>query len=98
VSGTISPAASATQSDEVELTYGPVQAGSLAALFIVGAKPASVQASESYAFGPIPQGSTYQLRARRRTWAADGSSSVSTQFSTDLGFLTGITHVVDFQF
>lgn len=98
VSGTISPAASATQSDEVELTYGPVQAGSLATLFIVGAKPASVQASESYAFGPIPQGSTYQLRARRRTWAADGSSSVSTQFSTDLGFLTGITHVVDFQF
>lgn len=98
VSGTITPPASPSQSDEVELTYGPIQAGSEAMLFIVGARPASVQAAETYAFGPIPQGSTYQLRARRRTWAADGNASMSTQFSTDLGFLTGITHVVDFQF
>lgn len=98
VSGALTPVAAADQSDEVELTYGPIQAGAEATLFIVGTRTASVQTAETYAFGPFPQGSTYQLRVRRRTWAADGAATVTSRYGDDLGFLTGITNVVDFQF
>lgn len=98
VSGSLTPLASAIQSDEVELTFGPIQAGPAPTLFIVGARLAAVGASETYAFGPFPQGSTYQLRVRRRTFAADGTVAVVSRYGDDLGFLTGITNVVDFQF
>ncbi|MBK8727207.1 MAG: carboxypeptidase regulatory-like domain-containing protein [Holophagaceae bacterium] len=98
VSGALTPVAATDQADEVELTYGPIQAGTEATLFIVGTRIASVQAAETYAFGPFPQGSTYQLRVRRRTWAADGATTVVSRYGDDLGFLTGITNVVDFQF
>jgi hypothetical protein len=98
VSGTLTPPATAAQADEVELTYGPVQAGSTATLFIVGARIATVGASETYTFGPFPQGSTYQLRVRRRTFAPDGTVSTVSRYGDDLGFLTGVTNVVDFQF
>lgn len=98
VTGTLAPPAGPSQSDEVELTFGPIQAGPVPTLFIVGMRLASVGASETYAFGPFPQGSTYQLRVRRRAFAADGTVSVVSRYGDDLGFLTGITNVVDFQF
>lgn len=98
-SGTVTPVTNSSQSDEIQLVFGPILAGSEIQSFIIGTSPGIQQGSaESWAFTKLPGGSTYQLRAKRRTWSPDGSFAEQTRFSGDYAFLTNMDFHYDFFF
>jgi hypothetical protein len=98
-SGTVSATAGLTQGDEIQLFYGPIQAGGITQSFIISTSPGVQQGTtESWGFTKLPAGSTYQLRAKRRTWASDGTFVEQTRFSEDYGFLTNMNFSYDFFF
>ena len=98
-SGTVSPLAGLTQGDEIQLIFSPIQAGGMTQLFIIGTNPGIQQGStESWAFTKLPAGSTYQLRAKRRTWSTGGGLAEQLRFSDDYGFLPNLNFPYDFFF
>lgn len=98
-SGTVTPITNSAQGDEIQLLYGPILAGSEIQSFIIGTGPGIlVGSNETWAFTGLPAGSTYQLRARRRTWSADGSFTEQLKFSDDYGFLENLNFPYDFFF
>jgi len=98
-SGTVTPVTTSTQGDEIQLFYGPILAGAVIQSFIIGTSPGVQQGgTESWAFTSLPAGSTYQLRAKRRTWSADGTFIEQTRFSDDYGFLANLNFRYDFFF
>jgi hypothetical protein len=97
--GMISPSAGPAQGDEIQLLYGPILAGDVIQSFIIGTSPGVLQgATESWTFTKLPAGSTYQLRAKRRTWSTDGTFAEQTKFSDDYGFLANLNFPYDFFF
>lgn len=98
-SGTVSPSAGPAQGDEIQLLFGPIQAGGVTQSFIIGTRAGIQQGStESWAFTKLPAGSTYQLRLKRRTWSPDGTFIEQTRFSDDYGFLANLNFPYDFIF
>ena len=98
-SGTVSPTAGLTQGDEIQLFYGPIQAGGITQSFIIGTSPGVQQgSSESWAFAKLPAGSTYQLRAKRRTWSTDGTFVELRSLSADYSFGENMNFRYDFFF
>lgn len=98
-SGTVTPVTNQAQGDEIQLVYGPVLAGSETLSFIVGTSPGILQGSaETWVFTGLPAGSTYQLRASRRTWSADGTFTEQLRFSDDYAFLKNLNFPYTFFF
>lgn len=78
VSGAITPAANATQSDQVDLRQTLAVPGGSASTFIVDSTVAVVASgSESYSLASVPAGA-YTVQSFRTTLAADGSATVSS--------------------
>lgn len=99
VSGTVTPVTNAGQGDEVTLLFGAILAGGAPESFIIGTSPGLLSGNlEIWAFTRLPAGSTYQLRAARRTWATDGTSTSTRRFSDDYGFLANLNFTYDFGF
>ncbi len=97
--GTVTPVTNSAQGDEVQLLYGPILAGGVVQSFIIGTSPGIQQGSkESRSFTRLPAGSTYQLRAKRRAWSADGIFIEQTRFSDDYGLLANLNFTYDFFF
>lgn len=93
VSGSITPVATAEQSDAVSLMQSLV-AGSGSFTFIVRSTMAEVGSStETYAFPSVPVGA-YSLKATRTSLASDGSSS-STSSATSPATVTAASVTVD---
>ncbi len=98
-SGTVTPVTNQAQGDEIQLVYGPVLAGGETLSFIVGTSPGILEGSvETWVFTGLPAGSTYQLRAARRTWSADGTFSEQLRFSDDYAFLKNMNFPYTFFF
>ncbi len=98
-SGTVAPITNAVQGDEVYLVFGSILAGGVSESFIIGTSPGVLAGNvETWAFPRLPAGSTYHLRATRRTWAADGTSTLTRKFSDDYGFLANFNFSYDFSF
>ncbi len=98
-SGTVTPVTNTAQGDEITLLFGAITAGGVPESFIVNTSPGSLAGNvETWAFTRLPAGSTYQLRALRRTWATDGIFASTTKFSEDYGFLAILNFTYDFFF
>lgn len=98
-SGTVTPVTNAAQGDEITLVFGAIMAGGIPESFIIGMCPGILAGSaETWAFTRLPAGSTYQLRAMRRTWTADGTFTSARKFSDDYGFLANLNFSYDFLF
>lgn len=95
VSGALTPAATSTQSDAVNLlqTLATPTSGSFS--FIVGTTMATVgTSSETYAFANVPAG-TYNLQAIRTTLNTDGSTSQSVSTLQPATVTAGLTATVN---
>lgn len=93
VAGTLTPTASATQSDQVDLLQS-LATGAGSQTFVVGTTMGVVGASETYAFGQVPSAG-YWVRGIRVTHNADGTSTsapaiVSSPFSVAAGATTTV--------
>ncbi len=98
-SGTVTPVTNAFQGDEITLLFGAIPAGGVPESFIIGTSPGIlVGSAETWAFASLPAGSTYQLRAARRTWATDGTYQTDRRFSEDYGFLANLNFTYGFLF
>lgn len=83
-SGTVTPVTNSNQGDEIQLFFGPILAGGEIQSFIINTSPGIlVGSAETWAFPRLPVGSTYQLRAKRHTWPAEGAFVEQTHFSED---------------
>lgn len=83
-SGSVTPITNSNQGDEIQLFFGPILAGSEIQSFIISTSPGIlVDGAETWAFPRLPVGSTYQLRAKRRTWSAEGAFVEQTHYSED---------------
>lgn len=98
-SGTVTPVTNSVQGDEIQLFYGPIPAGGEIQSFIIGTSPGILMGgSETWAFTGLPAGSTYQLRAKRRAWSADGTFTEQLRFSDDYAFLVNLNFPYSFFF
>jgi hypothetical protein len=97
VDGSYATAATADQSDTVDLMQNLVEGSSAtSADFIVRSQIATVTTTgETYAFATVPVGS-YAVRNTRTTMAADGSTSAVVTTHTGVSVTAALTVVVNF--
>ncbi|HJW09128.1 MAG TPA: DUF4382 domain-containing protein, partial [Holophagaceae bacterium] len=96
VSGSFATAATADQSDTVDLLQGLAEGGSATtANFVVQSQIATVTTTgETYAFATVPVGG-YLVRNTRTTFAADGTTSSTATVSPSISVAATLTTTVN---
>ncbi|HEX9081508.1 MAG TPA: DUF4382 domain-containing protein [Holophagaceae bacterium] len=98
ISGSITPVATSSQSDAVNLLQSLATPASGSFTFIVGTTMATVGAStETYGFANLPIG-TYSVQGVRTTLNADGTTSTSSSLVQPAGVTASVTATVNLGF